>query len=122
VSLASTQIVTTSGGEATVKLTCTGTGTCRGKLTLTVKTRGRDGKRRSKTTTIGTASFSIAAGKTATVKLTLNGTGRALLSADHGRLSASLTVAKSSPAPSQTHTETVELAQRKAVKATQPGK
>ena len=122
VSLVGTQIATTSGGEATVKLTCTGTGTCRGKLTLTVKTRGRDGKRRSKTTTIGTASFSIAAGKTATVKLTLNGTGRALLSADHGRLSASLTVAKSSPAPSQTHTETVELAQRKAVKATQPGK
>ncbi len=121
VSLAGTQITTTRGGEATIKLTCTGTGTCRGKLTLTVKTRNGGRKRRSKTT-IGTASFSITAGKTATVKLTLNGTGRALLSADHGRLSASLTVLKSSPAPSQAHTETLHLVQRKAAGAKQPRK
>jgi hypothetical protein len=121
VSLASASIAVQSDGEAAVKLTCKGTGTCRGRLTLTVRTqgmfeqRGRSGKggtRRFKMTTIGTASFSIAPGKTVTTKLKLNGAGRALLSADHERLSATLTILKSSPAPAQTHTDSVHLTQR----------
>jgi hypothetical protein len=125
VSLTSTHITTTSSGEAAVKLSCKGTGTCRGKRTLTVRTqgmfekRGRSGKggqRRSKTTTIGTASFSIAAGKTVTLELKLNPAGRALLSAGHGRLNATLTILKSSPAPSQTHTANVRLVQQKVIK------
>jgi hypothetical protein len=121
VSLASASIAVQSDGEAAIKLTCKGTGTCRGRLTLTVRTqgmfetRGRSGKggtRRFKMTTIGTASFSIAPGKTVTTKLKLNGTGRVLLSADHERLSATLTILKSSPAPAQTHTDSVHLTQR----------
>jgi hypothetical protein len=112
VSLAGTRIATTGGGEAAVKLRCTGAGTCRGKLTLTVKVRGKNGKRRSKTAAIGTATFSISAGKTTTVKLTLNATGRALLSADHGRLSANLTIFESYPASLETHTKTVQLVQK----------
>jgi hypothetical protein len=48
-------------------------------------------------------------GKTRTVKLELNGTGRALLRADHWRLGASLTILKSFPAPSQRHAESVRL-------------
>jgi hypothetical protein len=67
--------------------------------------------------TIGRARFSISAGKTAEVRLTLNATGRALLNADHGRLSASLAILKSSPTPSQTHTETVQLVHQKGAKA-----
>jgi hypothetical protein len=122
VSLAGASIAVQSDGEATVKLACKGTSTCRGKLTLTVKTRDKGKQRRSKTTTIWTAGFSIPAGKTATIRLKLNGPGQALLSADHGRLSATLTILKSSPAPAQTHTESVHLAQQKAVKATQPRK
>jgi hypothetical protein len=116
VSLAGTRIATTRG-EAAVKLTCTGTGTCRGRVTLTVTVRGRrkrNGRRASKTETIGTASFSIPAGRTATIKLKLNATSKALLSAAHGRLSASLTVLKSAPAPSQKHSENVQLVQQKA--------
>lgn len=112
--LTSTRITTTGGGKTAVKLTCTGTATCRGKLTLTHKMTGKDGKQRSKTTTIGTATFSIPPGKTTTIDVKLNAVGRALLDADHGRLSAILTVLKSTPAPSQTHTENVRLVLRKA--------
>ncbi len=100
--------------EALIKLTCTGAATCSGRLTLTVKrTTGKGKKRHTKTQTIGTATFSVAAGKSAIVKLTLNGTGRALLSAAHGHLSATLTIFEASPSPSNTQTHGVHLAQQK---------
>ena len=122
VSLASTRIETTHGGEGAVKLRCVGTGKCSGKLTVTIRTpgmfekhgrSGKGGQKRSKTTTIGTASFSISPGKTTTIDVKLNAAGRALLSADHGRLSASLTILESSPSPAQTNTDSVHLAQQK---------
>jgi hypothetical protein len=91
---------------------------CRGRLSLTVRSKGKggtDGKRRDSTTmTIATATFSIPPGRTGTVVLKLNAVGRALLSADHGRLSASLTILESSPTPAQTHTDSVHLVQQKA--------
>jgi hypothetical protein len=119
VSLAGSTIGVQSAGRTSVKLSCTGTATCTGKLTLTVKstTEGKGKKRRSETTTIGTAMFSIPAGKTATVTLTLTVPGRALLKSDHGKLSASLTILKSSPSPTSTQHKTVELAQKTATKA-----
>jgi hypothetical protein len=113
VTLAGTSIAVQSDGEAAFKLSCVGTNTCRGKLTLTVEgttKKGRKGKRE----TIGMVSFSIPAGKTAIVDLELDSIGRRLLSADHGRLSASLTIVKSSSLPSQTHIENVQLVQQKA--------
>jgi hypothetical protein len=103
--------------EALIKLTCTGTATCSGRLTLTVKrTTGKGKKRHTKTQTIGTATFSIPAGKSETVKLTLNGTGRALLSAAHGHLSSTLTILKASPSPSKTQTHGVHLVKAKSQK------
>ena len=102
-----------SGGATGFKVTCKGTATCSGKLTLTVKIPFKKGKK-TKTTTVGTAPISAPPGKTVIVKLQLNAGGRALLSANHGRLSASLTVLKSSPPPSQTHTDSVHLVQQKA--------
>ncbi len=113
VSLDGTTITVQSSGEAQVKLTCAGTGACAGRLTLTYKSTPKKGKQ-AKTEIIGTASLSVPAGKTVTIELKLNTPGRALLGADHGRLSASLTLLKSSPAPSQTHTESVHLVQQKA--------
>jgi hypothetical protein len=122
VTLAGTRIATSRSGKASIELACAGTGVCRGKLTLAIrdgKSRGkgksadRDKKVRSKTIVIGTAVFSIPAGKTAVVEIELDAAGRALLRADHGRLSATLTVLKSSPAPLQTHIESVRLVQRK---------
>jgi hypothetical protein len=114
VSLAGTRIATTKGGEAAVKLRCTGPLTCHGKLTLTIpRNEGKKGTRRrgesKQTETIGTASFTIPAGRTVTVELKLGTTGRALLGVDHGRLAATLTILKSVPLPSQTHNENVQL-------------
>jgi hypothetical protein len=114
--LAGYTITVQSNGEAAIKLACSGTGTCSGKLTLTAKGTSKQG-RTAKTETIGTVIFSIPAGKTTTVKLELNAAGKTLLSADHGHLSASLRLPKSSPAPSQTHTDSVHLVQQKAFKA-----
>jgi hypothetical protein len=107
-----------NSGNAQVKLTCSDVENCAGKLTLRVKggTTKKGKASKTKTTTIGTATFSIAPGKTATVQLTLSVVGRALLKADHGRLSASLTVLKSLPAPVQTHGENVQLVLQKAPK------
>lgn len=106
--------VTTRGDMAEIKLTCSGTGTamCSGELTLAAESMTKRG--RGKTETIGTATFSIPAGKTATIELKLDAAGGALLNADHGRLKADLTVLKSSPVPSQSHTESVQLVRVKA--------
>ena len=104
-----------SSHEAAVKLTCSDIATCTGKLTLTAENRAGKGKEaKAKTETIGTATFSIPAGKTATVEVTLNGTGRALLSTDHGRLSAVLTIVRTAPLPSKTQAQRVHVEQSKA--------
>jgi hypothetical protein len=108
VSLDGSTINVQNSGRAQVKLACTGTATCSGKLALTGKSTPKKGKK-AKAQTIGTATFSIPAGKTATIELKLNAAGKALLNADHGRLGATLSVLKSSPIPSQTHTATVQL-------------
>jgi hypothetical protein len=123
VSLAGTS-VTVEGGIGTVKLTCTGTATCSGKLTLTAKiaTKAHNKKQkrseaqRIETQTIGTASFSVATGKTVTVRIELNTTGRRLLSSDHGHLKARLGIAKSSPSPREAQTKTVTLSESKPTK------
>jgi len=118
VSLAGASIAVRSDGEAAVKLSCKGTGTCRGKLTLTIKRMTKKGKKKqTKTETIGTATFSIAPGRTATIELKLNRAGRALLGAHHGRLSATLSILKSSPAPAQAHTGNVRLVRQQAATA-----
>ena len=117
VSLAGSTITVQRSGEAQVKLACASTTTCSGKLTLTAKVTTRKGKKKqTRTQTIGTATFSIPAAKTVTIKLKLNGTGRALLSTAHGRLGATLTILKTFPAPSNTQTKSVHLAQQKATK------
>jgi hypothetical protein len=124
VSLDEATINVQSSHQAAIKLACTGSGKCSGKLTLTAKRTIVDGpgsgeKASSATASIGSARFAISAGKTAMVKLILNATGRALLKADHGRLSSNLTILESVSAHSQTHTETVQLVQ-KITKAKKP--
>ncbi|HEY3866164.1 MAG TPA: hypothetical protein VGL54_08780 [Solirubrobacteraceae bacterium] len=113
-SLAGTRLITTGRGQVAIELKCTGTSACDGKLTLTTKTEVKGKRRRSRTISIGTTRFSIPPDKTATIELKLNSIGRALLGADHGRLSTSLRIVKSSPAPSHTYTDHVQLVLRKA--------
>jgi hypothetical protein len=104
--LAAASLTTQSTGAVSVKLDCVGSQSCTGKLTLQAA-RAAKKKRGRKATgliTIGRASFSIAAGKTANVTIHLNGSGRALLTAGHGRLTAHLLIVQAGAAGIQTRT------------------
>jgi streptogramin lyase len=100
---------------ATVKLSCSGTATCIGRVTLTVKSKPKKGKK-AKTDTIGTASFSIPAGETKLIRVKLQGIGPALLRTAHGNFGAGLAIAKASPSPNKTETQSVHLKQQKVAK------
>jgi hypothetical protein len=64
------------GNVATLKLTCTGAAACSGTLKLVASVR--HGKRTTNVT-VGTARFSIAVGKSATIHVRLTAKGRSLL-------------------------------------------
>jgi hypothetical protein len=122
VALASATVTVRGNGTALVKLECLGIASCHGKLTLSVaakvavtaKAKGK--KRPARKVRIGTASFSIAGDTTKTVKLRLTAAGRALFSAGHGRLRASLTILELGPGLKNTQMKTVQLVGEKAVK------
>lgn len=91
-----------SGSQATAKLSCAGGGaSCTVTLRVTAKEKvtKRKGKHRrsvTKTVVIASKTVTLAAGASTTVKLTLNGTGRALLAKVHtvtGKLTITQTVA-----------------------------
>jgi Trypsin len=108
VSLVGTTLTARHGRSVTIKLACEGSGSCSGKLALQAKqTKRRKGRETSRTVTIGVASFSIAAGKTTSVTLHFTGTGRVLVNAGHGRLTASLRITQA--ATGKTETQTVHL-------------
>ncbi len=87
------------GHMVRVKLDCTGSKECAGKLILTTKTtsRTKSGKKRSHTVMIGTVKFSIPASEVTAVKITLNAMGRGLLGKDHGRLAAHVAIIDAEP-------------------------
>ena len=95
---------------AALTLTRTGTGRCAGDLTLTVQTRTGHGAHRSSHHVIGAATFLIPQGKTQLVHISLTRTGRDLLGAAHGRLTATLLILRLSPAPPRARAATVRLA------------
>jgi hypothetical protein len=110
-----------SSREAAVKLTCSDVAACAGRLTLTASaTAGKGKARHAKTEGIGRARFSIAAGEEAAIKLTLDKTGRALLRAAHGHLSATLTILRTAPLPSRLQAQSVYLEQQKSASRRQP--
>ena len=107
--LASLTVAVWSEGTAAVKLGWIemGTDTCSGKLMLRAKVKDRN--QRPKTMLIGTGSFSLPVEGRKIVRLELDSVGRALLSAAHGRLSASLSIVRLFPGPSAAQTEAVQL-------------
>jgi hypothetical protein len=109
VSLAATNVTVQSNGTALVKLTCLGIASCHGKLRLTTK-----GKKKTHTVALATVSFSIAGDETKSVKIKLDASGRALLDADRGRLSANLALLELAPSPQNTQAKTVHLVQQKS--------
>ena len=118
VALAATTLKVVRKNHALLQLSCNGTATCSGKVTLTVTLRIKSGKRRLiRTEAVGSAVFSIPAGKSETVTLKLNFAGRRLLAAGHGHLGAILDIVKASPIPSQTEARAVRLVEQKTSKS-----
>jgi secreted trypsin-like serine protease len=119
--LTSTSLTVQSNGMALAKLDCKELEGCNGVLALTAKQtiRLKSGKKKTHTVTIGTANFALGAGKTGTVKIRLNATGRALLSAAHGHLPASLSI-EVSEVPTQT--ERVQLVAEQTGHGSRKGK
>jgi hypothetical protein len=106
-SLLSRSIAVLSRGRAAVRLIWRGSGTCAGKLTLSV--RVKVGKR-VKTKTIAAGTFSIAGGRASAITVKLNRLGRGLLGVGHGRLRASLVIVNVAGSVTSAHTASVRLA------------
>ncbi len=103
----------TVGGRVRVKLRCTATTACRGRLTLTRTPQARAAGR-SRVVTFATRAFSILQGRVATVVLRLDRAGRSRVRAGHGYLRASLAIRVIAPDPSGTHAYAVKLVPRRA--------
>jgi hypothetical protein len=118
VALSTTTIAAKANGTASVSLACTGTARCNGAVELAIDDgpakKDARAARKAKATAIGRAKFSIAPGKTAIVKIKLNATGRTLLKAHHGKLTATLIIRKFSPSPAATTHKTVHIVQKGA--------
>lgn|GEM_PF-5825706 len=87
-------LIVRSGAMTLATLDCKEAESCYGTLKLLAKrtVKLKNGKKRTRTVTIGSAPFSLEAGSTAAVKIHLNAAGRALLRGSGGALAASLTI------------------------------
>lgn len=87
--LVSRLIPVVSGKRAQIRLRASGRGSCSGSAVLRVRTRAGA---KLRTVTIGSASYTIAAGATATVSARMTASGSVLLKRSGGRLAATLQV------------------------------
>jgi hypothetical protein len=114
VALASTGVTVQRSGMALVTLDCLGIASCNGALTLTAKSPLKPkiknhNRKKTTTITIGTASFSISGGEAKTVKIKLDGAGRALLEGAQTRLGATLSILQLVAGVERTKREVVTL-------------
>jgi Divergent InlB B-repeat domain len=86
--LASSTIEVQGDGVALAKLECRGASRCHGKLTLTVRQRGKG--KAVHVVSIGAVTCSLSAHHRATVEIKLSSAGRRMLASAHGRLGAHL--------------------------------
>jgi hypothetical protein len=115
VSLRSKHVAVALHRSAAIRLLRTGTGQCRGTVTLRYAQKGKG--KRFKLKTIGSVRFSIAPGKSQVVSIKLNKLGRSLFIAAHGKLNASVAVLRTTPTPSLAKTASVRLSAKKKPKA-----
>lgn len=123
--------VKVSGTSASVKLSCTGAAgtTCRLTLKLTVTetfkghkliaigAKARKQKKTHKVVQVGSASVTLKAGQSKTVKIGLNGAGKALLASHHGlKATLRITEAKAGAGSTAVLTQAVKFKPRKAAK------
>ncbi len=99
-------------GRARVKLRCTATVACRGRLTLTATAIARAARHARAAIAIGKVGFSIPQNRAITVVLRLNHVGRVRLRAGRGHLSASLTIHLPAPDLPRARTYAVKLVPR----------
>jgi hypothetical protein len=90
VTLSSSKIAV-SGGSARVPLACANA-TCAGTIELTAQVKGKGKKAKKKTVVLAKGSYSLAAGKKATISVRLTAAGKNALAAAKGRLSGTATV------------------------------
>jgi hypothetical protein len=105
--LASRRLHVRGGRVVTVLLACRGSQRCHGRLELTAPVRVGA---RTRTMTLGSATFRIAGGARAHVAIRLDGLGRALLAGAGGQLRARLTVTLAGTAGGASQTISVRLA------------
>jgi hypothetical protein len=116
VSLRSKRAVVALQRSVAIRLLRSGAGPCRG--TLTLRYRQRTTGKRFKLRNIGSTRFAISPGKSVVVKVALNGLGRRLFRAGHGKLNVSVAVVRTSPRPVLAQTASVRLSVKKAPKRT----
>jgi hypothetical protein len=120
VTLINKHVAVQAPARAALRLLVSGAGRCAGKLRLRV--RLKLSHHRFILRTIGTAVFSIPAGRGAVIRMKLNAYGRGLLSRGHGRLNASLLITRVTPAPLLAQSPSVRLVRVKTVAAKTKGK
>jgi hypothetical protein len=117
VSLDGTSIIVQGGRVAFMKLDCTASAGCTGKLALTARIaipgKGRHRTRETRTVMIASQAFSVGGEEEQAVRVTLNGVGRALLAAHHGRFGARLVLFQLEPGSGQTQSKDVSVIERR---------
>jgi hypothetical protein len=105
--------VKVKGAVASVTLRCPGPGACSGVMKLVARVATKHGKRKTTSNvTIGSASFSMAAGKSVTLRVRLTAQGRKLLT-KAGKKGLKVTLAGSGV---KAHTATLKMAKAKKKK------
>ncbi len=94
-------------GRGLVRVSCGGSDASSGRVKLTVRMPSK--KRHPRIRVLASARFSSGAEATVAIGLRLSAFGRALLKHARGRLSATLTVVRTSPMPTQIHSRGVRL-------------
>jgi hypothetical protein len=116
VSLRSKRAVVALQRSVAIRLLRTGAGPCRG--TLTLRYRQKTTGKRFKLRNIGSARFAISPGRSLVVKVTLNGLGRRLFRAGHGKLNVSVAMVRTSPRPVLARTASLRLSVKKTPRRT----
>ncbi len=105
----SATIAVSRSGRAEVTLLSSGSGDCAGTVTLRAEVRAHG---RSRTESLGSASYSLVAGHRERLLVKLDTAARSLLASHGGRVHATLLLERSEPSPPRATSASVTLAKR----------
>jgi hypothetical protein len=107
VRLKSVSLAVTASSRAQMTLLASGHGRCAGRLAVRVQVKGGG---RTRTESVGSVGYSLLAGHSERLSVKLDALARALLGARHGRLKASLLIARTVPSPPKATSASITLA------------